>query len=253
MARHSRPLIGLNMDYVPASKSAGHQLRLHAGYCESISQAGGIPLLIPPVLKEQELEQVLDRLDGVVLVGSPHDMDPKRMGLNNHPAVVPMPSKREDADRLLCRLVIQRQLPLLAVAVGMHQLNVLSGGSLYMHIPEDLPKALPHKDAAGGPHRHAVNLEPNTRLDLIYGGGEIRVNSYHHQAINLVAPGFRVSALSLDGVIEAIENEDPDWFCIGVQWHPHSETASALDMQLFEAFVQACTQKEATLSLAAAA
>jgi putative glutamine amidotransferase len=154
-------------------------------------------------------------------------------------------------DRMLGKLVLRRQLPCLGVAVGMHVLNVLSGGSQFLHLPEDQPRAMPHKDLTGGPHRHTVLLEPNTRLDAIYGGGEIRVNSYHHQGIHQVASGFRVSAKAPDGVIEAIEAEDPNWFCIGVQWHPHSETASALDMQLFEAFVHACVQKEVALYQAA--
>jgi putative glutamine amidotransferase len=251
MSRQTRPLIGINTDYIPPGRTAGAQLKAHAGYCESVYASGGLPILIPPLLKEAELDDLLERLDGVVLTGSPLDMDPRRMGLSQHPAVDPMPSIREEADRMLCRLVIQRQMPLLAIAVGMHELNVLSGGTLFMHLPEDLPRAFPHKDPSGGPHRHAVLLEPNTRLDLIYGGGEIRVNSYHHQAVQQVAPGFRVGALAPDGVIEAIETDDPNWFCIGVQWHPHSETASALDMQLFEAFVQACAQKEVILQLAA--
>jgi putative glutamine amidotransferase len=91
-------------------------------------------------------------------------------------------------------------MPVLAIAVGMHELNVLCGGSLFMHLPEDLPKALPHKDLSGGPHRHIVLLEPGTRMDAIYGGGEIRVNSYHHQAVQNLATGFRVGAKSPDGM-----------------------------------------------------
>jgi putative glutamine amidotransferase len=251
MPQRSRPVIGVNMDFVPSSKTAGPQLRLHAGYCDSIYQAGGLPLIIPPVLKEAELDALLDRVDGVVMTGCPLDMDPKRMGLTAHPAVQPMPSKREEMDRLLCKLAVRRQMPTLAVAVGMHELNVHCGGTLFLHLPEDQPRALPHKDLTGGAHRHTVLLEPNTRLDAIYGGGEIRVNSYHHQAVQQVAPRFRVSARAPDGIIEAIESEDPRWFCVGVQWHPHSETASALDMQLFEAFVAAAAHKEMVLHLAA--
>jgi len=251
MARHTRPLVGINLDYLPAGKSSGPQLRVHAGYCEAIYASGGLPFLIPPVLQDEDYDDLLDRLDGLLLTGCPLDMDPKRMGLNPHAAVEPMPAKREDADRLLCKLAVRRQLPLLAVAVGMHELNVICGGNLFLHLPEDQPKALPHKDPSGGPHRHIVLVEPNTRLDAIYGGGEVRVNSYHHQAVNQVAPRFRVTAKAPDGIIEAIEAVDPNWFCIGVQWHPHSETASALDMQLFEGFVQACAKKEVALQLAA--
>jgi putative glutamine amidotransferase len=246
MAKQSaptRPLIGLNMDFVPAGKMAGAQLRLHAGYAESVYAAGGMPIFIPPVCKDHELNGLLDRLDGFLLAGGPLDMDPKRQNLEPHPAVQPMPAKREDFDRTLCKYISERKLPVLAVALGMQELNVTCGGTLFQHLPEDMPKALPHKDLTGGPHRHAVNLVPKTLLDKIYGGGEIRVNSYHHQSVKQVAPKFQVSALSLDGVIEAYESIDPNWFCIGVQWHPHSETASALDMQLFESFVSNCAGK----------
>jgi putative glutamine amidotransferase len=242
-AAPTRPLIGINMDYVPAGKMAGAQVRLHAGYAEAIYASGGMPIFLPPVAKDHDLTALLDRLDGLLLAGGPLDMDPKRMGLEPHPAVQTMPTRREDFDRILCKYVQDRKLPVLAVALGMLELNVMCGGTIYLHLPEDLPKALPHKDLTGGPHRHAVNLLPHTLLDKIYGGGEIRVNSYHHQAVKQVAPKFQVCALSLDGVIEAYESTDPHWFCLGVQWHPHSETASALDMQLFEAFVSACAQK----------
>jgi putative glutamine amidotransferase len=139
----------------------------------------------------------------------------------------------------------------LAIGLGVQQLNVALGGNLYLHLPEDLPRAMPHADPNGGLHRHLVLLRPNTRLDEIYGGGELRVNSCHHQAVREVGEGMRIGATSPDGIIEAIETTDPSWFCIGVQWHPESETASALDMQLFESFVQACVRACQPLQLAA--
>ena len=79
------------------------------------------------------------RVDGIVLTGSPFDMDPKRMGLPAHQAVQPMPTRREDADRALTRMVIDRQMPVLAIAVGMHELNVLCGGSLFMRVTYSRP------------------------------------------------------------------------------------------------------------------
>jgi putative glutamine amidotransferase len=135
--------------------------------------------------------------------------------------------------------------------VGAQLLNVVSGGTLFMHLPEDMPRAMPHDDpSCSGPHRHLVLLEAGTRLDEIYGGGELRVNSCHHQAVRQPGAPFRIAARSPDGVIEAIEAVDPGWFCVGVQWHPESDTASALDLQLFECFLQACAQ-QTTLALAA--
>ena len=151
-----------------------------------------------------------------------------------------MAERRDDSDRLLLKLVLERQMPVLGVGLGMQQINVAFGGTLFMHLPEDLPRAMPHKDPTGQTHRHIVLIEPGTRLEEIYGGGEIRVNSAHHQAVRQVGAGLRPAALAPDGVIEAVESTRPDWFCIGVQWHPESETASALDLQLFECFIQAC-------------
>jgi putative glutamine amidotransferase len=250
MSFSARPVIGINVDLVAASKHAASYIRLAAGYFDSIYTAGGLPILIPPLNKEKEIDALLDRVEGMVLCGGP-DLDPRRQNLPSHSTVVPMAVRREDNDRILMRRIIDRQIPLLAIGVGMQQLNAHFGGTLFLHIPEDLPRAMPHFDASGGPHRHIVLLEPNTRVDEIYGGGEIRVNSSHHQAIKTLGKGLRVSAKSPDEVIEAIEMEDSEWFCVGVQWHPESETASALDMQLFEGFIQSAARQAQPLSLAA--
>jgi putative glutamine amidotransferase len=249
MAHQTRPFIGVNADFVPAGKHAGAFFRVASGYLDAVVAAGGLPLVLPPLGKDVDLDAFLDRLDGFVLTGG-LDLDPRRWGQPGHVAVQPMPERRDDSDRLLVRRLVARRLPLLAIGLGAQQLNVACGGSLYLHLPEDLPRSLPHRDPTGAPHRHTVLIEPNTRMEEIYGPGEIRVNSAHHQAVRQVGAGLRAGATSPDGVIEAVEAADADWFCVGVQWHPESETASALDLQLFECFVQACLRQARPLQVA---
>jgi putative glutamine amidotransferase len=248
-APRTRPFIGINADLVNPAKAAPFS-RLGVGYPDAVTVSGGLPVILPPYAKDLDLDALLDRLDGVVFTGG-LDLDPRRTGQPTHPAVVPMPERREAADRRLMQAVIDRRMPLLAIGVGMQMLNVTLGGSLFLHLPEENPKALPHFDPSGYPHRHTVLLETNTRLDEVYGGGELRVNSCHHQAIKTVAPKLRPCALAPDGVIEAVEATDQEWFCVGVQWHPEADTASALDMQLFECFVQACLRAAQPLEMAA--
>lgn len=239
MPKPTRPIIGVNVDFVAATKVHGPHARLGPGSFDAILAAGGLPILMPPYNKEETLNAFLDQVDGFVLSDG-LDLDPRKLGLRMHTAVRPMEERREASDRILVRLLFERQMPVIAIGVGMHQLNVACGGSLILHIPEEIPRAMPHWDSScSGPHRHIVLLESGTRLEEIYGGGEIRVNSNHHQAIRQVGARFRVAAKAPDGVIEAIEATDSNWFATGVQWQPESETASALDMQLFECFIQA--------------
>ena len=249
MAHQTRPFVGINADFVAAGKVTVAHARLPIGYCDAVVAAGGMPLILPPLGRDVDLDPFLDRLDGFVL-SSGLDLDPRRVGLPTHSAVQPMPERRDDSDRALLRRLIDRRLPLLAIGTGMQQLNVALGGTLYLHLPEELPRALPHRDPTGAPHRHLVLLESGTRIDEIYGGGELRINSSHHQAVRQLGAGLRVGATAPDGVIEAIESTDVSWFCIGVQWHPESETASALDMQLLECFIQACLRHAHPLQLA---
>jgi putative glutamine amidotransferase len=202
-----------------------------------------LPLLLPPIRKDNlaEIDTLLDLAAGIVLTGG-LDMDPRRNGMALTAAVHPMASRREDADRFLLGRIFENKTPVLGIGVGMQQLNVFAGGTLYLHLPTDNPKAMPHMDQTGAPHRHMVLIEPNPRLDEIYGSPELRVNSLHHQAVNQMGKKMRVAAKAPDGVIEAIESTDPSWFCVGVQWHPEADTASALDMQIFECFVQAAVR-----------
>lgn len=243
----TKPVIGLNGDYRPARKEGGALSWFNTGYYDSITTAGGLPLLIPPFGSDEDLKQSLQMCDGLVMSGCSLDLDPARMGMEPHPHSRPMPVRREDFDRRLCKMAIEMRMPILAIGLGMQTLNVVCGGTLYQHIPEAVPRALHHRDPVERHNRHIIEIVEGTRCWDIYGPGEIRVNSEHHMAVNQLASCFKPSAYAPDGVIECYESVDPEWFVVGVQWHPEDDTASALDMQVFQEFMASTQGVEPTI------
>jgi putative glutamine amidotransferase len=245
----SKPLIGLNADYRAAKKDSPAFSFVCAGYYDSIVEAGGIPLVLPPVDSDDDLKRLLDLLDGVVMVGGA-DLDPRRDGYMLHPSVRSLDERRELFDRRLMNMIARRRMPVFGIGVGMQLINVSQGGTLLLHIPEDLPKALPHKDPLDPSHRHGLEVVPGSLMERVYGYGEIRVNSVHHMAIDDVAPGFSITARCPDGVVEAIESTT-DWLAFGTQFHPESDSASALDLRIFEEFIFGITGEVPEMRLVA--
>jgi len=236
----AKPLIGVNVDYRSARKDSSAYCFLHTGYCDAITKAGAVPMLIPPMDDEDDIRRVLNLFDGVVLVGGA-DLDCRLDGYMLHPSMRLLDPRRENFDRRLMDMVAERRMPVMGVGCGMQLLNISQGGNVFLHIPEDVPHALPHLDTMDPNHRHALEIEMGTVMERVYGEGEIRVNSMHHMAIDEVAPGFAVTARCPDGMIEAIESTMDDWFAFGTQFHPENESASALDLRIFEEFVAGIT------------
>lgn len=235
-----KPLIGVTGDFRPERYNGAALSWFNTGYYDSVANAGGLPFLMSPLEDDEAIQEMMDQVSGVVLSGCNLDLDPVRMKLHPHPSVRVMPRRREDFDRRVAQIAIERRMPILAIGSGMQLVNVLCGGNLFQHVPEDVARSLHHRDAVEKNLRHVLDVVPGTRLDAIYGPGEVRVNSSHHMAVRDLARQLRVSATCPDGVIEAYESTEDDWFCIGVQWHPESSTASALDLQIFEALVDSC-------------
>jgi putative glutamine amidotransferase len=192
-----------------------------AGVVASVIAAEAEPVLLDDV-RSDRWDDVLDQLHGVVVIG--HDAADR---------------KREAEAEALCEWCHERRLPLLGIDHGLHALNTSHGGTVFFDLPRDQPESLQHRHPPERGLRHAINVLPDTTLASLYGEGEVVVNSEHRRAVQRVARGFRVCAVALDGVTEAIEAE-ADWFALGVQWHPASATASGLDIQLFRGLVGAC-------------
>ncbi len=178
----SKPMIGLNADFRSAKKDAPAFTFISAGYYDAIAATGGIPVILPPLANEADLRRVLELLDGLVLVGGA-DLDPRRDGFMS-PSDDPPDGNaagrlRPDAgpDRGRASLGVVRHRGRNA------RLNISQGGNLLLHIPEDLPKAIPHKDPIDPAHRHGLEVVPGSLMERVYGDGEIRVNSLHHMAV----------------------------------------------------------------------
>ena len=246
----AKPLIGVNVDYRSARKDSPAYCFIHAGYYDALLKAGAVPLLIPPLSDEDDVRRVLDILGGLLLVGGA-DLDCRRDGYMLHPSMRLLDARREESDRQMVSLAAERRLPVMGVGSGMQLLNVSQGGTLFLHISEDLPRAIPHLDAMDPNHRHALEIEMGTLMERVYGEGEIRVNSMHHMAIDDVAPGFAVTARCPDGVVEAIESTMDDWFAFGTQFHPEADSASALDLRIFEEFLGGITGRTSEMRMVA--
>ncbi|MBQ3453604.1 MAG: gamma-glutamyl-gamma-aminobutyrate hydrolase family protein, partial [Thermoguttaceae bacterium] len=195
-----KPLIAINMDFKVGRNAAPSIGYLFSGYYDSIMKAGGIPVAIPPYVDDADLDRVLDLVDGVVMIGG-GDIDPRNDGYMLHPSIRLMAPRREDFDRRLIKKVYERRMPFFGIGAGMQLLNVTMGGTLFLHIAEDIGTALPHYEPDDPWHRHALVIEPGSLLDRVYGDNAVLVNSIHHMAVDDVAEGFLVTAKCPDSVV----------------------------------------------------
>mgnify|MGYP002658313935 CR=1 FL=1 len=205
-------------------------------YIESLARAGARMRWVELSDPEQAVQDALT-CDGLLLPGG-GDMDPKFYGQARIPACGEPNLLRDAAEPLLLRAFLAADKPVLGICRGIQVMNAVLGGDLYQDIKPF--EHLPHNDHWA--KVHTVTVRRGTLLSRILGQDTVLVNSQHHQAVDRVAPGFTLAALSEDGIVEAIEKPDAR-FCLGVQWHPEWLSDADPAMQsLFDAFVNACSK-----------
>lgn len=204
-----------------------------------VADAGGVPVLIPYPYDEEKLAVAVGAVDGLLLQGGV-DVDPHLYGEEPLPGMGSFDPEIDALDVTAARLALERDIPVLGLCRGAQVLNVAAGGTLYQDIPSQVPGALKHaQKAPRWAASHAVRLEADSRLAEILGATELRVNSYHHQSVKDVAPGFRAVATAPDGIIEAVESA-AHRFAMGVQWHPELMVErEPRYAALFRAFIEA--------------
>ena len=233
-----QPIIGITLDSEePGGYSEMPWYAIRKNYCEGVAQAGGVPVLLPH--QPEMVTAYLDLIQGLVISGGAFDVDPALFGAQERHAAVSLKPGRTTFELAMVTGALERDMPILGICGGQQLLAVALGGSLIQHIPDEVPGALNHEQAA--PHTqpgHEVDLRAGSRLAEIAGAARIWVNSTHHQAVKTVGPDCIISATAPDGVIEAIELPGK-LFCIGVQWHPEYHVSTA-DAGLLRALVEAC-------------
>ncbi len=190
------------------------------GYFASILRAGGVPFILPPFDDTDALISALQTVDGVLLTGGA-DINPLYLGEEPIKELHGINPRRDAQELLLTRLAADRQIPILGICRGIQTMNAAFGGPLYqdIHVQMDGTRIKHDQDLGRGFASHTVSIDEDSLLYKVFGTDVLPVNSFHHQAVKEAAPGFRVSARSTDGVVEAIESAEHKSM-LGVQWHP---------------------------------
>lgn len=240
-----KPIIGLTLNRLSSSNVLVPYHGLSEAYVKAVSDAGGIPLLIPLGLPKSDWEPLRELLDGILLTGG-SDIDPASFNGRPHPGVYDVDTERDALEIALVQRAVETRQPFLGICRGVQAINIALGGTLYTDIADQYPGAQRHDWYPNVPRdylAHQVTVEPASRLGGILGVAHPEVNSLHHQALERIGEGLMVTAHAPDGMIEAVELPDHP-FGIGVQWHPEWLQNDPAMRNLFRAFIRAAAERK---------
>ncbi len=253
-----RPLIGVTTSEVrlppnsrPLKEGDPPQREMALGlpYLRAIERAGGLPVVLPP-LQTDAIPALLDRLSGICLSGGP-DLDPAGYGAAAHAQLGDIEPDLDRFELEVAREADRRGMPVLGICRGQQALNVARGGTLHQHLADVTDGTIDHRQTEPGTvPTHAVDVLPGSRLAGILEGPAVRVNSFHHQAVDRLGDGLRVAGRSSeDGLVEAIEDPRRD-FVVGVQWHAECLVDVEPHRRLFAALVDAARLRDRMIPVA---
>lgn len=225
----------------PHSEKPEYNARALPQYVHAVEASGGEAVEIPLDADNETIARIITTCQGVLLPGSPADVDPQKYGQPKQPETNPSDPKRDNLDELLIQDAYNLRKPVLGICYGLQSLNVWRSGTLRQHIDNT---QVNHEAGRSVPIAHQVQIEPDSRLANIAGTRELAVNSSHHQSAEKAGDGLRVVArCAQDGIIEAVEGTHPDHFVLAVQWHPERGfDEDAFSQRLFGQFMQAAME-----------
>ncbi|MBB44147.1 MAG: gamma-glutamyl-gamma-aminobutyrate hydrolase [Rhodospirillaceae bacterium] len=233
----SKPTIGLTLDHETSDKyAASPWYAIRENYCDSVAQAGGIPITLP--YEPQLADEYLDLIDGLIITGGHFDINPEFFQSSTRHKTVKLKEQRTKFEIGIVLRALKRDMPILGICGGVQLLNVVLGGTLIQHIPDEIENPLEHEQKSPrSMPSHEIEIISGTILHEIIGQTYFSVNSSHHQAVANIADPIVVNSKAVDGVIEGIEHPEKR-FCLGVQWHPEYGINEG-DRALFDALVNA--------------
>ncbi len=223
--RKRRPLIGCTTYRKMADNNPPFELfGIRPSYIDAISAVGGIPILIPLSLPEEDILEIYDRVDGLLIPGG-GDINPRKYdGDTENPWIAGVDDDRDRVEFILVQTAVEQEKPMFAICRGHQVFNVALGGSLWEDVHSQLPDALTHDYYRTHPlsyPAHTVEINTDSRLARYLGTTQAKVNSLHHQGVRDLAPLLKATAYSPDGLIESVEVPGHP-FALGVQWHPEN-------------------------------
>jgi putative glutamine amidotransferase len=218
-----------------------HEMALGLTYMRAIELAGGVPVVLPPLA--DGIATLLDRLDGICLSGGP-DLDPAAYGARAHEQLGPTEPQLDRFELELARAADAAGMPLLGICRGAQALNVARGGTLHQHVEGHRQTALATQPV------HPVRIAPRSRAARVLATRAALVNSFHHQAVDVLGDDLVATAWAPDGTIEAIEDRRHP-FLLAVQWHAETLVEAPAQLALFRALVEAANGRGALGTLAA--